>query len=125
MIKLYRFERYHGRNGTVESLFFATPAAVQAAIGLEVSFGDILGKHSDISIDLEATDITEVKIPEGWVLALSEIREFIEVGHNPLKFLLCRDCGNSCVFDCDYWFCRTCEEDDDEGRDPTEDAEQL
>jgi hypothetical protein len=73
-----------GRMGSVESIFVCDKEKLDAAIGKEVYFGEILGKHSEIFGKLEAN---EFKIK-------SEDQEFIAImgdgtisGHNPLDYL--------------------------------------
>ncbi|WP_394910517.1 DUF4406 domain-containing protein [uncultured Robinsoniella sp.] len=45
---LWKFYWDCGRQGSVEGIFKATKEEVDAAIGKEVYFGEILGKHSEI-----------------------------------------------------------------------------
>ena len=45
---LVHFEWDCGRQGMVDGLFVTTQEKIDAAIGTEVYFGEILGKHSEI-----------------------------------------------------------------------------
>ena len=85
MKKLYKFFWDAGRQGVVEGAFVAEEDEVEAAIGRDVYFGEILGKHSEIYGTLEDKDLT----------VLCEDQFFIEgfknivgnIGYNPLEYL--------------------------------------
>lgn len=87
MKKLYRFDFDCGRMGDLEGIFVADDADVAAAIGQELRFGEVLGKHSDIQGTLD----------EGEVTILTDDAKAIEViekhlnggtGFNPLHYLV-------------------------------------
>jgi len=88
MKKMYRFMWDCGRMGNVEGLFFAEGKDVEEAIGLELYFGEILGKHSEVCGELEADDLKEIDISSD---ALKEMMDTFEgdtiVGYNPLKHI--------------------------------------
>lgn len=48
MKKLYGFNAYFGRMGSLDGLFIADDNLVEKAIGRRVYFGEVLGKHSNI-----------------------------------------------------------------------------
>lgn len=50
------------RGGSVESLFVATEEEVKALIGSEVSFGEVLGKHSDVRGTIDEGDIIKLDV---------------------------------------------------------------
>lgn len=77
-----------GRSGSVEGLFTTTREALDKAYNQNVYFGEILGKHSDVSGQLQEEDFT----------ILSEDQDFIEKfeaivgagtvsGYNPLDYM--------------------------------------
>jgi hypothetical protein len=85
-MKLYKFLWDIPRGGSVSGVFLAEPEEVAKAIGKEIYFGEILGKHSEVYGTLE----------EGEVKALDVSEEFVEefgkhfpngFGHNPLNYL--------------------------------------
>ena len=84
--RLYKFHWDCGRMGALTGVFVATPAEVQAAIGLEVDFGEALGKHSEIFGPLDAEDVTEIT---GSPEAIRVFEEHLagSVGWNPLRHL--------------------------------------
>src|ERR1017187_3167071 len=98
MKKLYRYLLDAGRHGSLESLFVADDADIAAAIGKEVNFGEVLGKHSEVESTLCESDFQ--------VLATDRhfIQQFVDyvgsVGPNPLDQLP----------DVEEGWCDTCEE---------------
>ena len=92
--KLYRFELFCGRSGTLRGTFVADDIAdVLPAIGKRAHFGEVLGKHSEVIVDaLE---------PEHFV-ALTDDAAFIAKfqhygcasGFNPLDYITCDNCGD-------------------------------
>ena len=77
-----------GRMGDVEGLFVTTKETLQAALGKEVYFGEILGKHSEIYGTLEKDDVEILTDDQEF------IEKFIEImgdgtisGYNPLEYI--------------------------------------
>lgn len=83
------------RQGEVEGLFTATKEEVDAAIGKQVYFGEILGKHSDVYGTLEEGEIT-LESDDPLVVLNAK-----ESGYNPLDYLRydCPICESSCSAD--------------------------
>lgn len=74
-----------GRSGTLHGMFVATDEEIEAAMGQHLYFGEVLGKHSDVSGPLEASDITRVTDDEAFV---SKFEEYgCASGYNPLEYL--------------------------------------
>ena len=87
MKKLYSFFWECGRMGTLDGLFIAEESDVNAIIGKNIYFGEVLGKHSEIYGMLEESDL-EVKSDDQ-----DFINKFVEImgdgtisGFNPLDF---------------------------------------
>ena len=82
---LYKYEEYR-RGGTVEGTFVATEKEFKKIIGKEIRFGEILGKHSDVAIEFEESDLVD--------MVVTRDQEFIRVfeeyklssGYNPLDY---------------------------------------
>ena len=70
-----------GRQGEVEGLFKATKEEVESAIGKQVYFGEILGKHSEVYGTLEQGEITLES--DDTLVVLNAI----ENGYNPLEYI--------------------------------------
>jgi len=85
MKTLYRFKLSCGRMGELEGMFTAKPEDIEAALGKTAQFGEVLGKHSDISVVLD----------EGHFELLTDDPYFVEKfelfgcasGFNPLSYL--------------------------------------
>lgn len=94
---LWRFYWDCGRQGEVEGIFKATKEEVEAAIGKEVYFGEILGKHSDVYGEIEEGEIT-LKSDDPLT-----VMNAIESGYNPLNYLRyeCSVCGDT--YSTDEW----------------------
>lgn len=86
-LRLYRFHWDCGRQGDVTGVFVASEADVEAAIGKTVSFGEILGKHSDITGTLDAEDLTIVTDDQAFIHKAVEYG-LGQVGYNPLEYLM-------------------------------------
>lgn len=96
MNNLYSFNWYCGRMGELTGLFIATQAEVDAAIGKELYFGEVLGKHSEIYGTLDAPEISLVSAERDKVDWLEEILGTTVSGFNPLHYVVerCDYCGH-------------------------------
>ncbi|MFN6431044.1 MAG: hypothetical protein ACLTOT_09880 [Eubacterium callanderi] len=83
--KLYKFEwdRWYGK---VEGLFVEDEAVVNNAIGKELSFGEVLGKWSEVYGPLEESDLQVLVSDEAEVECLEKYN-FIPFGYNPLEYI--------------------------------------
>lgn len=96
-----------GRQGEVEGLFKATKEEVENAIGKEVYFGEILGKHSEVYGVVEKGEIKLVSDDPIKVMSATES------GYNPLEYLQyhCELCDTTCdvgEFDIERNMCCHC-----------------
>lgn len=82
---IYKFHWDCGRQGDVEGCFVADDSEVKSAIGKEVYFGEILGKHSEIYGTLEKDEI-ELTTTDPQVVSLFEQFKLAS-GYNPLEYL--------------------------------------
>jgi len=83
-MKLYKFYWDCGRMGSLEGLFFANPEDIP--YGENIYFGEVLGKHSDISETLCEEDIVEIDLPEEIVTLLFEKLGRNVSGYNPIDY---------------------------------------
>ncbi len=83
---LYRFYWDRGRGGDIHGLFVATQEEVLAALGKQVNFGSVLGKHSEVYGDLESKDL-EVLSDDQVFIALFEEAVGKSHGYNPMDYL--------------------------------------
>lgn len=82
---VYRMRFDAGRMGSVKGLFTATAEEIAAAIGKEVYFGEVLGKHSEIYGTLDEGEVTLVTDDEAFVAKFDEYQ--CASGYNPLEYL--------------------------------------
>lgn len=98
MKKLYSYGLDCGRMGYIESLFVADSKDVEAAIGKNVYFGEILGKHSEIYEDLDWKHLSVLSDDQEkieWLIEVtrSEKDSYVDFetytinGYNPLTYL--------------------------------------
>lgn len=78
---LWEFYWDCGRQGSVEGVFKATKEEIKRAIGRDVYFGEILGKHSEVYGVLEEGDLE--LLSDNPV----EVMNAIESGYNPLEYM--------------------------------------
>ena len=88
---LYHFLWDCGKMGVISGMFIATSKEVKNLIGKELHFGDVLGKHSDISGVVEKKDIVQINIPKFCLLELELEFEKTICGYNPFDALASRD----------------------------------
>ena len=87
MNNLYSFYVDCGRQGSLDGLFIATQEEVDKAIGKEMYFGEVLGKHSDVQGTLEAHEITLVSSDQDKVEWLLGLLGTCVSGFNPLEYI--------------------------------------
>ncbi len=86
MKTLYKFHFECGRAGTLYGTFIEDSQEVEALVksGEVIYFGELLGKHSEISGPLERCDFTLISYEQDFV---EQAEKFgICVGYNPLDF---------------------------------------
>lgn len=79
---VYKFYWDYGRSGEVSGVFIAEDYKIAEIIGKEICFGEILGKHSDISNIVDEEDITLISQDPEFVRIFEENGG--SVGYNPL-----------------------------------------
>ena len=86
MKNLYRFYEDCGRMGDIEGLFIATPKEVSKLDGVNLYLGEVLGKHSDIDIDIDEHTIELISDDQDFVTKLEEVcRTTCISGFNPVE----------------------------------------
>lgn len=58
MNKIYRFYEDCGRMGRLDGTFVSTDEKIKAMLGKTAYFGEALGKHSEISVELAESNFT-------------------------------------------------------------------
>lgn len=72
--------------GYLDGIFIADEDSVKEVIGKEVYFGEVLGKHSEISGILEESDLEIIDLPDELVDILLEKLGSTISGYNPLSY---------------------------------------
>lgn len=88
MKALFKMNFDYGRSGSLEGLFIAEKKYIDYLVEqeLEVHFGEVLGKHSDVCGRVAPEEVILVTID---VNVLQVIKQFgLENGYNPLNFPL-------------------------------------
>ncbi len=86
MKKLFRFAWAVKRGGRVEGTFVADESEVAAAIGKDVYFGEILGKHSEVRGTLDLADVVIITDDQEFI-AKAETYGIASTGYNPLRYI--------------------------------------
>lgn len=77
-----------GRMGEVDGIFVTTKEAINAAIGKEIYFGEILGKHSEVYGTLNEDEIEILSEDQDFIAKFVEILGDGTIsGYNPLEYL--------------------------------------
>lgn len=84
---LWRFHVDCGRHGSIESLFVATEAEIENLIGKTVYFGEILGKHSDVSVTVDRDEVQRMAVSPQAVAEVVGVLGKTWSGRNPLVYL--------------------------------------
>lgn len=78
----------YGRMGSLDGIFVCEKEDLEKLYGKEVYFGEVLGKHSDVSIDIDA-ECFEIRTEDQDFIA-----KFIEImgdgtisGYNPFDYI--------------------------------------
>lgn len=82
---LYRFSENYGRMGHLSGVFVADDSDVAHAIGKEVYFGEVLGKHSSISCLLTPENLKLITEDANVVEVIE--KHSLWSGHNPLNHI--------------------------------------
>lgn len=87
-MKLYKFSKYFGKSGELESIFIAEAQDVADLISNKtlINFGEVLGKHIDVSCVIEEGDIKQLDVLDSTIDDLIlHIGNTIS-GYNPLDY---------------------------------------
>jgi hypothetical protein len=82
MRKVYRWAWHTPRSGSIMGIFTADDAEVEKAIGQEVGFGEVLGKHSDVHGTIERGEFEVVTDDAAFVEAFDKFG--CATGYNPI-----------------------------------------
>jgi len=87
MKKIYEFGVNCGRMGDLDGMFIADEEEVNKIMGKNIYFGEVLGKHSEISIDLEEEHLTVKTDDQDFITKFIEIMGAGTIsGYSPLDY---------------------------------------
>jgi hypothetical protein len=84
---IYKMEIDFGRQGELTGVFVAEKSKVVELIelGQEVYFGEVLGKHSDVNVEIEDGHITMITDNEEAVKLVEE--HGLSTGYDPFDYI--------------------------------------
>lgn len=85
MKKLLRFHAGFGRMGSLEGLFVSTEEDFNKLLGKRIHFGEVLGKHSDISLRMDAGNFSVLTEDQDFIKKFEEFG--LATGTNPFHYL--------------------------------------
>lgn len=81
---IYRFDVDYGRGYGVEAVFAASEAEIASIMGKEIYFGEICGKHSEITATPDEKNLR--LLTDDPVVVRAFIKFGFASGHNPLHY---------------------------------------
>ena len=82
---LYRFYEDCGRMGSLDGIFVAEESDVDALIGQNLYFGEVLGKHSDIDVDFTKDSFEKMDVSQSAIDEVSKVLGNSWSGWNPVE----------------------------------------
>ena len=83
---IYYFREDVYRHGLIEGFFISTPSKIEKVDGKEIYFGDVLGKHSGVEIEVNFKVISDdAKLVEN-VKNIFKTAMVSHFGYNPLDY---------------------------------------
>ena len=84
MKAIYRYYLDYDRHGSLEGIFLASERELKNLVGKELSFGEVLGKHSDVR-DTFSMDNVEIVTVDPEVTRFFYMYD-LSSGYNPLDY---------------------------------------
>ena len=94
MKNLYKMSVDFRRGGSLEGVFLATPEEIERLFKVELSFGEVNGKHSDVYGTLNENEIELVTDNREFLEMAEKLNINLESGYNPLNYYFCDECGD-------------------------------
>jgi len=86
MKKLYSYYIDYGRSGNLEGLFIAEESELKKILGKEIYFGEILGKHSEVTYTFDESDFNVLSEDQYKIEWLESLLGSSVSGYNPLDY---------------------------------------
>lgn len=85
--QLWRFCVDLERHGELDGIFFATQEEIDGVVGSRIYFGEVLGKHSEVIVDVRREDFEAYELSEATVAELQRVVSSRTLsGFNPLSY---------------------------------------
>ena len=84
-MKLWTWNIDCGRMGELTGAFFATNEELERALGYEIWLDEPLGKHSEITVELERDQFEALEISEQSIAVITEKFGITLSGFNPVE----------------------------------------
>ena len=105
---LYRYTWEFGRMGTLHGLFVSDQEAIDGLVGTTLEFGEVLGKHSEVTATVEDDDFEVVSTDQdkiGWLMGTTgepgQSDSHTVSGYNPFDYVPEEYCAHR-------WHTNTC-----------------
>jgi hypothetical protein len=85
MKKLYKFFKDYGRQGYLSGIFVEDSERVAEHIGVTIVFGEVLGKHSCVTVRLEPSHFQVMTDNQEFIQVFEDLK--LEQGYNPFDYL--------------------------------------
>lgn len=96
MDKLYKMNIEFRRGGELTGLFIEDKDIMDFAIGKRIYFGEVMGKHSDVDIELKDYHIKELNVPLDIVDILKNELGTTISGYNPIEYMYLKCENKNC-----------------------------
>lgn len=77
-----------GRGGTLEGIFVTTKEELASIYGKDIHFGEIDGKHSDVTMNFEEKDFEILDTDQSFIQRCVEIFGANIAGYNPVDYYI-------------------------------------
>lgn len=84
---IYFYSVDFGRHGTVEGTILTTANQLKKLFGKSIYFGDVLGKHSDVSIIFEDEDDFELLTSDQEFIKKAVEYKVVPKGYDPFDYI--------------------------------------
>lgn len=84
-VKLWTWFVDCGRMGELNGAFFATDQQINKVLGFDICLDDVLGKHSEIEVELERDQFEVLEISAESTAAITEMFGTTLSGVNPIN----------------------------------------
>jgi len=81
---LYKFYENCGRMGSLDGIFVADEKDIEKMIGKNVYLGEVLGKHSDVDIDITDKSFTKQELDSETIEKVCKLLGETWSGYNPI-----------------------------------------